>query len=38
MAGYPPYRPSTNREQEGAGNGRFAPEGARSVAAYISSL
>jgi len=38
MAGYARCRQSKNREQEGAGNGRLAPEGARSVVDYISSL
>ena len=37
MAKFPPCRPSKNSEQEGAGNGRFAPEGARSVVAYITA-
>ena len=38
VAGYARCRQSKNREQEGAGNGMFAPEGARSVVGYISRL
>jgi len=37
LAVYPRCRPSKNSKPEGAVNGKFAPEGARSLVAYISS-